>query len=597
MILCYAVVGLLGSLFIRDHTSTGVTVFRWPMEVLLLPVAVALWSRRQEWRFFGLVSSALLLAWQCVSLFAYEIWLAGGAHGSQTDTPHSAFGWINGFLQLGASLACLRTLTRPAVAAAFGIPVSLPRGLAVNPWPHRLFWLVMGLVFLPAAALIAATLGPILQRVGYEHSAGILAGLVPIFTGVLLSLGFFRTRPTASEASAPETWSPWPHRLFWLLVALVLMPAILLLTGLLVPQLVRAVGAPVGLVGASLPILLLGWLVWGFVKTLPGATGTPAGAEGKMNQRRLVLGVLIGVATPLVVIGLCLFLSLQRSAPRLLPSAHEVTPAAPALSAVTAMLTRTERKVTDSQVRLSWELKSPTPAKVRLSYGSKSKVVPLTAAGPNDYQSKMSVLYELRPDGNQMFVTVQAGDAQNGGILHFDFPTDGRALFAKAKDLVAGDLVLNFNTPVWIAFIGLEQIRLEVLPDGAVQPETAGLPETLPSGTPSAAALKWHFAWQNLEENRKKAEVGAVAPRGPEMLAAERDLAVAGAEYHREPLAAARAEESYAQKMLDIVQHKFEVGKATRAEVNEATLALAKAQEARNSAERIQTEPSSAAPR
>ena len=455
----------------------------------------------------------------------------------------------------------------------------------------------MGLVLLPAAAVIAATLGPIFQRVGYGSSAGILAGLVPMTTGILLALGFFRTRPTASEASSPETWSPWPHRLFWLLVALVLMPACMLLTGLLVPQLVRAGGAPVGLAGVSLPIILLGWLVWGFVKTLPGATGIPAGAQGKMNQRRLVLGVLIGVATPLVVIGLCQFLSLQRSAPRLLPSAHEVTPAAPALSVVTAMLTRTERKVTDSQVRLSWELKSPTPARVGLSYGSKAKVVPLTATGPNEYQSKISVVYELRPDGKNMFVTIQAGDARDGGIIHFDFPTDARALFSKAKELVAGDLVLNFNTPVWIAFIGLEQIRLEVLPDGAVQPETVGLPETLPSGTPSAAALKWHFAWQNLEENRKKAEVGAVAPRGPEMLAAERDLTAAEAEYRNDPLMAAKAEESYAQKMLDLVQHKFEVGHATRAEVNEATLALAKAQETRKSMEGARAEPSSIAPR
>ncbi len=579
LMLFYAVLGIPGSILIRYHPTPDVSVFRWPTEILLLPVAVALWNRRLEWRFFGLISSALLLAWQSASLLAFAIWLASGPQGLQAFHPNSEVDWIVGLLQIGVPLASLWTLTRPAVVAAFENLAPIPSGLAVNPWPHRLFWLVIALIFLPAAAFVAGILAPVIKRMGFELGAGFLAGMVPMITGILIGLGYFRTRPQASEATVIATWSPWPHRLFWLLVAVVLMPASLVLTGLLVPQLVRTVGAPVGVMSGLLPIVLLGWLIWGFVKTLPGATETAAFSGGKSIPQRILLGVLLGIAVPLFLVGLCLFLSWQQPILLVPQTVHENPPTLIVPVAGTAMLTRTERTIIDSQVRLSWDLRASKPARVRLSSGSAAKTALLTRVGPNEYHSKISVIYELRPNGNEMFVTVQTGDARDGGILQFNLPEGGQALYSKAGELVAGNLVLNFNTPVWIAFIGLEQIRLEVLPGADPKPEIGDLPQTLPGGLASAAALKWHLAWQGLQENRKKVEVGMVAPGGAEMLAAERDLVVAESEFLGEPALAAQARLAHAEQWFAIVRKMMEVGRATSLEVNQAELQMVQAKE------------------
>ncbi len=129
----------------------------------------------------------------------------------------------------------LKTQVETAAAqAAQPAAQTRPSAPTPNPWPHRLFWLIVGPLTLLIAAVIAGFLAPALQ-LSLGNSAGLIAGLVPILTGALLVWLFLSTRP--SGASATPGWNPWPKRIFWLLVALGIVPAVALALGLLLPSL------------------------------------------------------------------------------------------------------------------------------------------------------------------------------------------------------------------------------------------------------------------------------------------------------------------------------------------------------------------------
>lgn len=113
----------------------------------------------------------------------------------------------------------------------------------------------------------------------------------------------------------------------------------------------------------------------------------------------------------------------------------------------------------------------------------------------------------------------------------------------------------------------------------AAQTDVGGLPATLPPGEPSPAAMKWHHAWKRQREAEARASVGVVSPGGPEVLAAQRDLAVAESEFKQQPEIAAQARVVYAQSMLDITQRRVAVGQATEAELDAARLAVTEARE------------------
>jgi multisubunit Na+/H+ antiporter MnhB subunit len=149
-------------------------------------------------------------------------------------------------------------------------------------------------------------------------------------------------------------------------------------------------------------------------------------------------------------------------------------------------------------------------------------------------------------------------------------------------------LLLVVLLPLALLFIGLLAPALAKRadqPDQAAQASPTAatdigeLPEQLPPGEPVAAALKWHHAWKRLREAEAKASVGAVAPAGPEVLAAQRDLAVAESEFRQQPEIAARARLAYAEAMLDITQRKAAVGRATEAELDAARRAVTEARE------------------
>ena len=142
-----------------------------------------------------------------------------------------------------------------------------------------------------------------------------------------------------------------------------------------------------------------------------------------------------------------------------------------------AQLVPTERLVSDSQLRLRWNLRCRQPAMVRLSIGANIQEFELrpdrSGAG---YSLPVNVLFNPQEDGAALLMEAFAGDAPGGTVLLAHLPGRPAELLIKANELVAGELPLKFNTPIWIAFAGLEQVRLEVLPA-----PTAPAPPTPPS--------------------------------------------------------------------------------------------------------------------
>ena len=124
-------------------------------------------------------------------------------------------------------------LNQPPTLGAGGsraIPDSAP-----NPWPHRLFWLLLALVVLPVAAVIAAILAPALMRGVLRSSGGVIAALVPMVAGAALVLGYRQSRPGPAHAQPRTQWNPWPRRVFWSVIGLVVLPGLLVVIGLIVP--------------------------------------------------------------------------------------------------------------------------------------------------------------------------------------------------------------------------------------------------------------------------------------------------------------------------------------------------------------------------
>jgi hypothetical protein len=249
-----------------------------------------------------------------------------------------------------------------------------------------------------------------------------------------------------------------------------------------------------------------------------------------------------------------------------------------------------ERKVSSSQIRLGWTLQTRRPTRGKLSLGAQEIRFPLAPNSRGEYTAQVEVTFDRVVLAQEVRVTVSGPATAEAKTLVATLKGDPAALLAQTNLLVADDLSLDSRTPIWIAFAGNEQVRLEILPDPAdmaaapravsdshAETET-GLPQTVPTGHISSAALKWHYAWEKLQENRKRLEVGVGSNQ--EVYAAERDLAVAEAVYRGVPPDVARANLAYAEKMLELIRKMASVGRATGAEVNEATLLLTQANEA-----------------
>ncbi len=517
--------------------------------VLLALTGIALLTRGLTWRVGALVANfwgASLSLWGLGALpfFASDNNLPPGWTTGGLGLIHNVYlAVFSGLLHLAGFIAGIWILCHRSVRPAFGVHLRRPDEPAPNPWPHRLCWLVIGLFALPASAVVASLLAPMLHRGPAAGLGGLTAGLVPMAMGAVLVWLFVRTQPTPSRAKPQTEWNPWPKRIFWAVTMLMVLSTLMLMLGLILPQL-----------AGRRPTLL--WM--------------------------------------------------------------EI-PAAPAAIMSDAQMIRAERSATESQVRLRWELRSALPAVVRLSLGARRREIPMTRIMSGGYGTTVTVLFERQPKGNEVLLMVQGGDATEGGYFNAKMDGDAGALLAKANELVAGDLSLKINTPVWIAFAGLEQIRLEILPaaevstpatsnsvdlrEGGASAEPSSLgngpaeAKAQAEGGPSAGSgkiatnvvfyvkdaggnsvvaepgkmgeafaalrakqdIQIDLARQRYDEARAREAVGAISPL--EVAATARDLAVA--EARGEAVAIAEANIKYARLVLESTRKQHEVGKAT----------------------------------
>ncbi len=120
---------------------------------------------------------------------------------------------------------------------------------AGNIWSHRLLFLIIGLVALPFVAimvsLIAWRLTNLSNELGAMQSRMLMTGfaLLPLLIGATIWFLYRRTRPRPPAPGEAALLSPWPKRIFLLIVALVVVPVAFILLWLVVPYFAMR-GAP-----------------------------------------------------------------------------------------------------------------------------------------------------------------------------------------------------------------------------------------------------------------------------------------------------------------------------------------------------------------
>ena len=169
-------------------------------------------------------------------------------------------------------------------------------------------------------------------------------------------------------------------------------------------------------------------------------------------------------------------------------------------------------------------------------------------------------------------VNLEVSSSETGPLMAV--LVEGRVdeLLKTAGELVSPDLAgLEPGKPVWIAFGGLEQVRLEVFPPA---------PTNAVAGVQEVAIKSLELARLHLDVVKRQAEVGVVAPQGPEMLSAELSVALAKAIVSGDALEGRRAKLTYTQGLLGITNAMFQAGKATAEDVESARLEVLKARAA-----------------
>ena len=102
-----------------------------------------------------------------------------------------------------------------------------------NPWPNRLFWLIVSVLVLPLITVFSLLFIPRLTFLGDELGSRTswmvaLVALLPVVTAIVIYVAARRTG--ASAPPTPKTtWNPWPKRIFLVLLAIVLLPLLPLL--------------------------------------------------------------------------------------------------------------------------------------------------------------------------------------------------------------------------------------------------------------------------------------------------------------------------------------------------------------------------------
>lgn len=355
--------------FIPTILSWGSSVRVWHPGSLLAVVGLAVLTQSRLWRSIALVVCSVLavaglwglanIPMLIASVHAPDLRRGLNAAVSPAEVLVAAGQWL-------AFVGGLLFLNRKDVRATFGLEATAAQELAPNPWPHRLFWVILGPVLLVGSALIAGLLAPALQMSNGPVS-GAAAGLIPLATGAMVAWLFWRTRPTPERAQPRSQWNPWPQRIFWAVVSVLLVPAFLLLVGLAVPRMLARVSPP------SLQPALVN-----FHGIEPAAPPVPV-LEGP-------------VAGPTV--------SPQPEA--LLPEAAPVW----------VRLERAERVGDPERMTLVWIVQSDEPGRVKVGFRGRQPEVELSrTSDQNLFTARFSLMVEANiPRGSLGNVRLRVGD-------------------------------------------------------------------------------------------------------------------------------------------------------------------------------------------
>ena len=398
--------------------------------------------------------------------------------------------------------------TNPSAPLASGIS---PDATRPNPWPNRLFWLLMSLVLVPASMLVAGLLAPVVARHDLSLLGVLIAVLIPLGTVALIVYGSRKTAPKPDPAKPVVTWNPWPRRIFYSLLLGLGIPALLLAVGIAIPGINRRRATAAEEVRMTDQRDLVGYQILDH--------GAIPGQEEHMTVR-----LITGEPTDL----------------RLIWGQQRVT--APLLESKPGMFS--------ADLRVSWQVTS-NGLQFKGMIGS-------------DDQHGLTV-QSRTPDNPSPGNAIQLDPSLTSLWNHRSclLWVDGQPIQLEllSRTTTNGDIG------------GLPQILLTNLASVQLPVELRaryGIPNVPNSEAARAAALRWHNAWKHSEEVRAQARVGALSTSGPEMAGALYGLYLAEDEFRGLPLDAAFDRLAYAEEMMNIVETRFSAGVVTRKELEAA---------------------------
>jgi hypothetical protein len=117
------------------------------------------------------------------------------------------------------------------------------------------------------------------------------------------------------------------------------------------------------------------------------------------------------------------------------------------------------------------------------------------------------------------------------------------------------------------------KLRYKLAQSALSNPNTSSnstVPSVQPVRTTNDPAAELELALTRLGDLQRQAEVGALTPRGKEILRAERDVALAEARLRGDAFTIATVTLDHARKIRQALEKQYEAGKASVAELNEA---------------------------
>jgi len=413
-------------------------------------------------------------------------------------------------------------VTNPSTPSVSGPKADAARP---NPWPNRLFWLLLSLVLVPVSMLVSGLLAPVVARYDLSLLGVLIAVLIPLGTVALIVYGFRKTAPKPDPTNPVVTWNPWPRRIFYSLLLGLGIPPLLLAVGIAIPGINRRRAT---------------------AAEEARQTDQRNGWESQVLDHKVIAGQEEHLTVRLTTVeptDLRLIWGQQR---------------------ITAPLLESKPGIYSTDLRVSWQISSN-----QLQF--KGVIGSDDGHGLN-IQSRMP-LNPYSTDRFQIDVLQTQLWNHRGALLWVDGQPVQLELLSRTT--TNGDIG------------GLPQILLTNLASVQLTVELRaryGIPYVPNTEAARTAALRWHNAWKHSEEVRAQARVGVLSTSGPEMAGALYRLYLAEDEFRGLPLDAAFDRLAYAEEMMNMVEIRFSAGQATRKELEEAENELAAAKAAFGSA-------------